>query len=155
MSGAGGCCVIAFTFPAGRDFGAALPRGLRLAALPGAPAGRGGGLAGGADEGGDVLGGLAGEFGQHGGVGVGGDRDGRQAEGFLDDLHVVPGGQQQGRGAVAQVVQADGRQPGEVGDQLERSVTAAGCSGFPSSSVNSNPLSAQASPAASFSLSCS
>ena len=35
------------------------------------------------------------------------------------------------------------------------SVTAAGCSGLPSSSVNSNPESAQASPAASFSLSCS
>jgi hypothetical protein len=34
-----------------------------------------------ADEGGDVLGGLAGELGQDAGVGVGGDGDGRQSEG--------------------------------------------------------------------------
>jgi len=67
------------------------------------------GMASGADEGGDVLGGPLREFGQHAGVGVGGDGDGRQAEGFLDDLHVVPCGQQQGGGPVAQVVQADGR----------------------------------------------
>ena len=47
-----------------------------------------------ADEGGDVLGGAAGELGQHGGVGVGGDRDAGQAAGFLDDFHVVPAGQE-------------------------------------------------------------
>jgi hypothetical protein len=39
----------------------------------------------GADEGGDVFGGLAGELGQDAGVGVGGDGDGRQAESLLDD----------------------------------------------------------------------
>jgi len=53
-------------------------------------------LAGRPDQGGDILGGLAGELGQDAGVGVGGDGDGGQAEGFLDDFHVVPGGEQQG-----------------------------------------------------------
>ena len=70
---------------------------------------RAGGV-GGADEGGDVFGGLAGELGQHAGVGVGGDGDGGQAEGVLDDFHVVPGGEQEGGGAVAQVMQPDGGQ---------------------------------------------
>lgn len=72
-----------------------------------------------AEEGGDVLGRLAGQLRQDAGVSVAGNGDRRQAEGLLDNFHVVPGGQQQGRGAVAQVVEADRREPGEVADQVK------------------------------------
>src|ERR1039457_6265693 len=101
---------------------------VRLSFAAGCPAG-----CGGADQRGDVFGGLAGELGEDAGVGgggaggggkgegvgVGGDGDGGQAEGVLDDFHVVPGGEQEGGGAVAQVVKPDGGQAGEVGDLLE------------------------------------
>jgi hypothetical protein len=80
----------------GRAAGQARPAGCAGASLCGgcvvARAGRDG-----ADECGDVFGGFAVELGQDAGVGVGGDGDGGgQAEGFPDDFHVVPGGQQQG-----------------------------------------------------------
>jgi hypothetical protein len=101
-----------------------------------------------ADKVGDVLGGLPVQLGQDAGVGVGGAGDGRQPEGFLDDSHVVPGGEQEGGRAVAQVAQADGRKPGELGQLLEHVGEFGGVQRGPSGRVNSNPASVQASPAA-------
>jgi hypothetical protein len=49
------------------------------------------------------------------------------AEHVLDDLDVDAGGEGGGGGAVPQVVQPDGWQSGEVGEQFEGAVTVAGC----------------------------
>lgn len=61
------------------------------------------------DEAGDLLGGGAGNLGQDRGVGVGGEHDGGVAHHVLHDLQFHPGGNE-GGGAMAKIVQADGRQ---------------------------------------------
>lgn len=71
------------------------------------------------DERGDVLGGLAGDLGEHRGVGVGCEDDAGVAKHVLDDLQVRPGGQRERGRAVSQVMQPDRRQPGLAGQAAE------------------------------------
>src|SRR5829696_9357979 len=72
------------------------------------------------DEGGGLLGGVAGDLGEDRGVGVGGDGDGGVPQQLGDDLQVGAGGEGEGGGAVPEVVQPDrgevggGGQPGEL-----------------------------------------
>src|SRR5260370_39809043 len=54
-----------------------------------------------------------------GGVGGGGDGEGGEGGGLRDGFRVGGCGEQQGGGGVAQVVEPDGGQGGEVGDLLE------------------------------------
>jgi hypothetical protein len=84
--------------------------------------GRGGGSeqsraaqAGGDDEPGGVLGGVAGEVGQDRDVGVGGEDDAGVAELVLDGPQVGACCQGEAGGAVPQVVQADRREAGGGG----------------------------------------
>jgi hypothetical protein len=78
------------------------------------------------------LGGVAGEFGQDVGVGVGGDGDGGVAEEVLDDLEVGAGGEGEGGGAVAEAVQPDRGQAGLGGEAAEASGDVGGVKGVPS-----------------------
>ena len=66
-----------------------------------------------------LLGGVAGDLGQHGGVGAGGDGDGGVPQQLGDDLHVGAGGEGEGGRAVPQVVQPDRGQPGGGGQPGE------------------------------------
>ena len=62
------------------------------------------------DEGGGVLGRMAGHLGQHRGIGVGGQDDAGVAEHVLDDFQVGAGSEREAGGAVSQVMQPDRRQ---------------------------------------------
>lgn len=58
-----------------------------------------------------ALGGLERQGGKHTGVGVGGEHDAGMPEHGLHGLEVIAGGQREGGGAVAQVVQPDRGKP--------------------------------------------